>query len=265
MHLIVGTKWVGCLFITATTPLHCYWVPLFEGLAKILDSWEESDFLGCPFAFLFYYMKFLLVTGIVSTQVKWRELLDKLCRQFRLTSFPMKSKYYCTLSCQKITSITKGYFLACFCHHDLSEWKTLSFQETDLPKCHLPAERLPTPTMTNIWLYNLAYDRPLALNFGSFFLIWVPEMQGHDFFIFVPKAWPHNRSSGYLWSTERMDSSFWWITEYFNPIRYQEENMDPLSLLATKVQPHELLPVAITPWAQAWVDRPDHFLDAGSR
>lgn len=101
-------------------------------------------------------------------------------------------------------------------------------RNADLPKCHLPDECLPIPTMTNIWLYNLPYDRPLALHFGSFFLIWIPEVQGQDFFIFVPRSWPHSRNSGYLWSTELMNSNFWWITGYFNPVRCQEENMDPL-------------------------------------
>lgn len=145
-------------------------------LEKRVTSW------GCPFALLFYYMMFLLVTGIVSTQVKWRELLDKLCRQFRLTSLSYEEQilfHFILPEDHRYHQETLGAlpFLACLCHRDLSEWKALFFPETDLPKCHLPDECLPTPTMTNIWLYNLAYDRPLALNFGSFFLIWVPEAQ----------------------------------------------------------------------------------------
>lgn len=201
-----------------------------KALAKILDSWEESDFLGLPLCPSIIWGSCWALE--LCLQVKWRELLGKLCRQFRLTSLSHEEQILLHFILPEDHQYHQGTvgalpFLACLYHHDLSEWKALSFPETDLPKCHLPDEHLPTPTMTNIWLYNLAYDRPLALNFGSFFLIWVSEVQGQDFFIFVPRAWPHNRSSGYLWSTELMNSSFWWIIGYFNPGRCQEENMDP--------------------------------------
>lgn len=116
----------------------------------------------------------------------------------------MKSEYDCTLSYLKTTFITKGYAvpfpaLPAFAY-DFSEWKALSFQET--------------PTYSSVtFLMNVFLLLQLPESNSSIALITVhehltlglspssefPECRDRTYSS-LPRAWPHNRKAGYLWS-----------------------------------------------------------------